>query len=67
MSQFENWTCSKINLAAMAKETEGAEWGPAPSLRKEAAPGPDGSLEGGIQGWALGGKAAPAEPLGEDA
>ena len=51
----------------MAKETEGTEWGPALSLRKEAAPGPDGSLEGGIQGWALGGKAAPAEPLGEDA
>lgn len=67
MSQFENWTCSKINLAVMAKETEGTEWGPAPSLRKEAAPGPDGSLEGGIQGWARGGKAAPAEPLGEDA
>lgn len=50
----------------MSKETEGTEWGPAPSLRKEGAPGPDGSLEGGIQGWAGGGKAATAEPVGED-
>lgn len=49
----------------MSKETEGTEWGPAPSLRKEGAPGPDGSLEGGIQGRAGGGKAAPAEPVGE--
>lgn len=65
MSQFENWMCSKINLAVMSKETEGTEWGPAPSLRKEGAPGPDGS-GGGIQGWAGGGKAAPAEPVGED-
>lgn len=56
--------CSKINLAVMSKETEGTEWGPAPSLRKEGAPGPDGSLEGGYRAGLAEGRLLQLSPWG---